>query len=146
MNNDTGIDIQQARSFLIDQLHYKPSELALIGEGAWSRCFGFQQGDQALAIRFGSYVDDFQKDQIAYRYATSDLPIPQVYTIGEAFDGYFAVSTQVHGTPLEQVSAAEWRELVPAVVAALETLRTADISDTTGVGGWEVDRNAPGGS
>lgn len=146
MDNDAGINLQQARSFLINELHYEPSDLALIGEGAWSRCFGFQQGTEALAIRFGNYVEDFQKDQSAYRYATPALPIPQVYAIGEAFDGYFAVSTQVQGVPLEQVSAAEWYELVPTVVAALEALRTADISETTGFGSWDGERNALDGS
>lgn len=143
MDHDTGINIQQARSFLIDQLHYTPSDLTLIGEGAWSRCFGFRQGEQALAIRFGDHVEDFQKDQLADRYATPDLPIPKVHDIGEAFGGYYAISARVHGVPLEQVSPAEWRRLVPAVVAALEAMRAADISDTIGFGGWGLDRNAP---
>ena len=143
MNDATGIDIHQAQSFLVDQLHLAPMELAFIGAGAWSRCFGFRQGNAQLAIRFGNHVDDFEKDQVAYRYATPDLPIPQVYEIGEAFGGYYAIATRVHGTPLEQVGADEWRDLVPAVVAALEALRTADITATSGFGGWGVDRNAP---
>ncbi len=146
MNASEGVNLQQAHSFLVDKLQLIPVELTLIGEGAWSRCFGFRQGGQALAIRFGNHVDDFEKDQVAYRYATPDLPIPEVYEIGEAFGGYYAISTRVHGVPLEAVSAAEWCGLVPAVVAALEAMRTADLSDTTGFGGWDTTRNGGGAS
>lgn len=141
MNASEGVNLQQAQSFLVDQLQLSATEVTLIGEGAWSRCFGFRQGDQTLAIRFGNHVDDFEKDQVAYRYATAALPVPEVYEIGEAFDGYYAISTRIQGVPLEAVSADEWRGLVPAVVAALEAMRTADLTDTTGFGGWDMTRN-----
>lgn len=143
MNHATGVDIRQAQSFLVDYLHRTPTDLALIGEGAWSRCFGFRQDSAELVIRFGNYVDDFQKDRVACAYATPALPIPRVYDIGEAFGGYYAISTRAHGTPLEQLDADAWLAVVPAVVAALEALRTADISTTAGWGGWGLDSNAP---
>ncbi len=136
-----GVNLQQAHSFLSDRFQQTPAELALIGEGAWSRCFGFRRDDQALAIRFGNHVEDFQKDQVAYRYATPELPIPEVYEIGEAFGGYYAISARVNGTPLEHLDAAAWRATIPAIVAALEAMRTADLSATTGFGGWGLDRN-----
>lgn len=140
------INLEQAQTFLNEHLAGEPTAITLLGEGAWSRCFGFRHGDEELAIRFGNHVDDFQKDQVAYRYATTDLPIPQVYEIGEAFGGYYAISTRVHGVPLEQVSSDEWRALAPAVVAAMETMRTTDLSDTTGFGSWGIDRNGEQGS
>lgn len=143
MTIPTSVDIQAAQSFLVNHLHRTPTDLALIGEGAWSRCFGFRQDDAALVIRFGNHIDDFQKDQMAYAYATPDLPVPKVYEIGEAFGGYYAISTRAYGTPLEQLHADAWLAVVPAVVAALEALRTADTSTTTGWGGWGVDGNAP---
>lgn len=141
MNHPDGINLEQARTFLVERFQLEQAQVTLLGEGAWSRCFGFEHEGQALAIRFGNHVDDFEKDQVAYRYATPDLPIPQVHEIGEAYGGYYAISTRVHGVVLEQVGADEWRTLVPAVVAALEALRTADIADTTGFGGWGLDRN-----
>ena len=137
------VDVQQAQAFLASHFGAEPSAVALIGEGAWSRCFGFGLGDEELAIRFGNYVDDFQKDQLAYAYATPDLPIPEVRTIGEVFNGYYAISTRVHGTPLESLSATQWLAVVPSLSAALEAMRMADLSSTVGVGGWGMDGIAP---
>lgn len=142
MAKDHTIDVQQARSFLTGHLGAEPAQVVQIGEGAWSRCFGFSCDGQALVIRFGKYVDDFQKDQLAHAYATPDLPVPQVLEIGPVLDGYYAISRRVYGLPLEDVGAEQWMALVPAVVAALEALRTADLSATVGFGGWCADGNA----
>ena len=114
----------------------------LVGEGAWSRCFGFRRDNADLVIRFGHHVDDFRKDQLAYAYTTPDLPIPEVLEIGEAFDGYYAISTRAHGVPLESLSATQWLAVVPSVVSALEAMRLADLSSTSGVGGWGVGGKA----
>jgi hygromycin-B 4-O-kinase len=135
--------IGQARDFLAGYLGAAPAGVALIGEGAWSRCFGFRRGDEELVIRFGRYVDDFYKDQRAATYATPDLPIPPVLAIGQAFDGYFAISRRAHGVPLENLSSTEWLAVVPSIAAALEAMRTADLSATTGFGGWGSDGQAP---
>jgi len=136
------VDIQQAQTFLTQRLGAAPSEVFPLGEGAWSQCFGFGHQDRNLVIRFGKYVDDFQKDQLAHAFASPDLPIPEVLEIGRALDGYFAISTRVYGIPLESVTADQWLALVPAVVAALEAMRTADLSATEGFGGWGTDRRA----
>lgn len=131
------IDAGRARAFLADRLAIDAPDVALIGAGAWSRCFAFRRGDEDLVIRFGNHLDDFQKDQLAHAYAAPDLPIPIVYDIGRAFDGYYAVSARVYGVPLEQLGSAEWRAAIPSVAAALEALRLADVSASSGFGGWD---------
>ena len=136
------VNVRQARAFLASYLDTEPSEVALIGEGAWSRCFGFRRDDEELVIRFGNYVDDFRKDQLASAYATPDLPIPEVLAVGQAFDGYFAISRRAHGVPLESLSSTQWLAVVPSVVAALEAMRTTDLSSTSGVGGWGAEGQA----
>jgi len=136
------VDVKQARAFLVRHLGAEPTKVFQVGEGAWSRCFGFNHNDKDLVIRFGNYVDDFQKDQLAYAYATPDLPIPEVLEIGQAFDGYYAISTRVYGVPLESLSERQWLATVPALVAVLEAMRTADLSATVGFGGWAADGNA----
>lgn len=145
MSNPDGksVTLQQATHFLADYVSNGVSNIELIGEGAWSRCYGFQQGNQQRAIRFGKYLDDFEKDQVASRYGSPALPIPQLFEIGNAFDGYYAISSRVHGIPLESVSATQWQALVPSLGAAMEAMRTADLSNTTGWGGWGLDRTAP---
>ena len=140
---ETPLSLQQAQTFLLQHLGTAPESVSLIGAGAWSQCFAFRVNNhQDLVIRFGKYLDDFQKDQRAYAYATPALPIPKVTGIGITFDGYYAISTRVYGIPLEEVNAAQWQALVPALADALEAMRTADISATTGFGGWGEDGNA----
>ena len=137
--SDNGtIDVHQAEAFLTEHLGAPPEDVAPIGAGAWSQCFAFRHGGNDLVIRFGRYVEDFRKDQAAHAYATLDLPIPEVIEIGTAFDGYFAIATRVWGSPLETVTAAQWDTVMPEVVAALETMRRADLSGTAGFGGWDA--------
>lgn len=131
-----GVTLQQARAFLTRYWGAEPAASELLGAGAWSRCFGFRWEAEELVIRFGNHVADFHKDQRAYRYATPALPIPKVLDIGPAFAGYYAISSRVHGVPLESVSAAQWSTLLPAVVDALEALRLADLAATEHFGGW----------
>lgn len=144
MSNETGkeIDIEQARMFLADYYDLATTDVEPVGEGAWSRCYGFRRDSEAFVIRFGRHVSDFEKDERAFGYCAPGLPIPEVLDIGEAYDGYYAISRRVYGVPLESVDAAGWRAVVPAVVDALEAMRTADLSETEGYGGWDADGKA----
>jgi hygromycin-B 4-O-kinase len=137
------ITISQAQAFLANYLGVEPSQVTLLGEGAWSRCFGFCRGDEELAIRFGQYVADFGKDQLAYSYATPDLPIPKLLDMGPAFAGYYAISERVHGVPLESLGPAQWTAVVPALVSALEAMRLTDLSATVGFGGRGGESKVP---
>jgi hygromycin-B 4-O-kinase len=137
------VDATQAQAFLASHFDPTISDVEHVGDGAWSRCFGFRRGDEELVVRFGNYVDDFENDQRAYLYAAPDLPIPQVLEIGRAFGGYYAISTRVHGHPLDHLSTDDWQATIPSTVAMLEALRLADVSGTTGWGGWDGNGNAP---
>ena len=138
---DGQFDTEEAHAFLTEKLGRTVADVALVGAGAWSRCFGFRQGADEMVIRFGQYVDDFEKDQLAHRYAVPELPIPEVLDIGTTDSGYYAISRRVHGSPLEAVTAEQWAAVVPSLVAAMEAMRTADISATMGFGGWGSDGN-----
>jgi hygromycin-B 4-O-kinase len=132
---------KQVQDFLNDELGINASEVAVVGAGAWSKCFGFRQGNDELVVRFGQHLDDFEKDKFAYTYTSATLPIPKVLDIGQAFGGYYAMSTRVHGVPLEQLSAKAWLAVVPSLVSALEAMRLADVSGTSGFGSWKSEGN-----
>jgi hygromycin-B 4-O-kinase len=135
-----GVTLQEAQSFLAN--HFADvSNVEIVGAGAWSKCYGFRKGKQDLVIRFGKYLDDFQTDKQAFAYNSPALPIPEVLEIGEAFGGHYAISTRVYGLPLEQQSTKDWLEVVPSLVSALEALRLADVSHTSGFGGWDAKGN-----
>lgn len=136
------VSLSQAQHFLADTLRTDSAKVELVGEGAWSRCFGFQRGEQELVIRFGNYKDDFEKDQMAHAFGAPGLAIPEVLEIGNAFGGYYAISTRARGIPLEEVHADQWPALVPALVRALEAMRVADVSAIRGYGGWGREAEA----
>lgn len=136
-------DIKRARTFLARNFEVDPSTVEFVGEGAWSRCFGFQSHGQELVIRFGKYVEDFQKDQRAFTHVTPGLPIPEVLGIGQAFDGYYAISTRAQGAPLETLNAESWLAVVPGIASVLEAFRLADLSSSRGFGGWGSNGHAP---
>lgn len=137
------IDETAVQTFLLHYYNGAVQDVTLVGAGAWSRCFGFTHNNTPLVIRFGKYIDDFENDAQAFGYASPALPIPEVRDIGNYADGYYAISTRVFGTPLEQVSPVQWQAIVPSLIDVLEAIRTADIVDTAGFGGWGKDGNAP---
>ena len=62
--------------------------------------------------------------------------------IGSYGNLFYAISTRVHGVPLESLSAEQWLAVVPSLATAMEAMRAADLSSTTGIGGWGADGNA----
>lgn len=136
-----GVTLEQAKDFLLRYFGDDVTDVEAAGAGAWSTCFGFKHHQQNLVIRFGKYMDDFQTDQRVYRFNTPDLPIPKVLDIGEALNGYYAISTRIYGEPLEHLSSTDWKATVPSLVATLEAIRLADTSYSTGFGGWDSEGN-----
>tara|TARA_Y100000589_G_scaffold241777_1_gene229339 strand:+ start:404 stop:1339 length:936 start_codon:yes stop_codon:yes gene_type:complete len=130
------VSSEQARKFLENHLQTEFQDLEFIGEGAWSRCFGYQIESQEFAIRFGRYADDFYKDLWMSANASKDLPIPKIFYMGEALGGYFVISERVHGVPLEKVSPESWKKVVPELVHILEALREFPVSEASGWGNW----------
>jgi hygromycin-B 4-O-kinase len=139
----TNVELADARGFLIERFGIAGDSVEHVGEGAWSRCFGFVHNGAELVIRFGRHVEDFERDRLAARFASLNLPIPQVIEIDEALGAWYCVSTRAHGTPLEQLDATEWAATVPSVLAALDALRNASLAGTTGYGAWDSEGNAP---
>jgi hygromycin-B 4-O-kinase len=140
------VTLQRVQSFLIGHFGSEVSNVEVVGAGAWSKCYGFRKTNQELVIRFGQHLEDFQKDQRAFVYHHPDLPIPEVLEVGQAFDGYYAISTRVYGSPLEYLSTKDWLTVVPSLVSTLEALRLADVSSTSGFGSWNSEGSGICGS
>jgi hygromycin-B 4-O-kinase len=117
--------------------------VAQLGTGVWSKAFAFQILGRHYVIRFGAHQKDFGKDRLAARYACAALPIPRVIEFGEALGGYYAISERVYGEYIDDVDEAQMRALLPALFAALDAARLADLSGTMGYGSWNAGGNAP---
>lgn len=104
------------------------SEVALIGQGAWSSAYGFDHGSRALVIRIGQHISDFRRDEAMSLLATPALPIPEVIEIGQVPSGgstklHYCVSTRAFGEPLENCLPSEWLDLAERVADVLEAMR-----------------------
>lgn len=129
----------QAAAFLADRFGPDVGEVASVGQGEWSKAYVFRRDGADYVIRFGAYPEDFAKDRLATRYGSSELPIPAVTEIGEAFDGFYAISERAFGEFLDELDATQMRQLLPALFAGLDVARQADVSSTTGYGMWGAD-------
>ena len=110
MSNATKINIKQAKTFLASHLGAVLSEVSLIGEGAWSQCFGFRRGDEEFVIRFGNYVSDFYKDRQAYMYASPELPMDITPSQHEPTASRLKVLTRPSGLRLSLQSCPFWKQ------------------------------------
>ncbi|MBW2282407.1 MAG: phosphotransferase [Deltaproteobacteria bacterium] len=143
MDSPSRVVEADAREFLEAHLGRPVEDVSLVGEGAWSRCFGFRDRGDDRVVRFGRFVDDFENDRLASNFASPGLPVPRLLEIGRAFDAWFAISERVFGEPLETLPAEGWQAVVPSLFAALDAMRTTDLSGSRGYGGWDATGDAP---
>lgn len=97
-------------------------ELEKLSGGFWSWAYGFTARDRALVARFGSSREWFQADRAAMAFASADLPVPEVFEVGEAFGGAYAISERCHGTYLELVEAEKAATSGPLLTRLLVAL------------------------
>lgn len=113
-----------------------------VGEGAWSRCFGFEDCGRDLVVRFGRFLEDFERDRRAASFRSEALPVPEVLEIGEALGAYFAISSRAYGLPLESLDEDGWMEILPSLLRALDAMRVVDLGDVPGYGNWDARGHA----
>ena len=137
------LDITLVETFLTSHYGDGIGAVAPIGKGEWSQAFAFDRQGRSYVVRFGAHMDDFERDLFAARFSSPALPVPQVVDLGEAFGGYYAVSERMPGSYIDQSDEAQMRALLPALFAALDAMRLADLSPTAGFGGLDGAGNAP---
>lgn len=128
-----------AEGFLLTRFGGDVTGVAPIGHGEWSRAFSYRRAGAEYVIRFSAHETDFAKDRLAARHGSRELPVPEVLEIGEAFDGFFAISKRVAGGYLDELDAAGMGALLPALFGALDAARRADLSASAGYGVWGDD-------
>ena len=113
------------------------SDVALLHGGAWSSAFAFRSDDHQRVIRFGVFREDYEKDRVAARWRRSQLPVPEVLEIGDAFGGVYALSVRHHGEALATLPAERVRGVIGELFHSLRAIRDID-APGTGFGMWRA--------
>jgi hygromycin-B 4-O-kinase len=137
------IDAAGALAFLTERFGRDITDVERLGHGEWSTAYGYHDDGRDYVLRFGSYVDDFQRDRIAGRFASVNLPIPKVIEIGQVPGWHYAISERASGEFIDSLDETRMRELLPSLFAAFDAMREADLSGTAGYGGWDENEHAP---
>lgn len=137
------IGIDEVRALLNGPLGRDAEAVEWVGAGEWSRCFGFEDRSGSWVIRLGKHREDFERDRRASAFRSPALPVPEVDAIGEAFDGWFAISSRVTGVAIEQLTPAQFLEALPSLFDALDALRGIELTQTSGWGNWGANGEAP---
>jgi hygromycin-B 4-O-kinase len=137
------LEASQVKVFLTQHFGEEVSETAPLGKGEWSQAFSFRRSECDYVVRFGAYGEDYAKDRLIAAFASPDLPIPPVYEVGQAFGLHFAVSARAFGEMLDGLDAERMRQLIPAILRALDAARQVNLGWSTGYGMWRADGTAP---
>ncbi len=132
-----------AKRFVKARFGDRTRDLVPLAAGEWSRAYALTLDGHEVVIRFGAYVDDFEKDRVMGRHSSAALPIPKVLEVGEAGSEFYAVSERVAGKPLDDLDEGEMRALLPGLLAALDELRELRPIGRHGFGLWRPDGTAP---
>src|SRR5262245_33005508 len=124
--------------------------LERLAGGEFSRAYGFTSAAERYVVRVNAAEhapEAFAKDAYAgRRFASAALPIPRVVAVGTSADGAYAISERAPGRRVMELSDAQRRALLPALLDALDAVGRADVSGSSGVGVWGADGNATGAS
>ena len=125
---------EQVRTFQADRSGQAVQAVDALSGGNWSQAFAFKQGDNELVARFGMHQKDYLVDQYTSHFSSVKLPIPEVLEVGEAFNGYYAISKKAGGVMLDDLEKSDMRRIVPSLLETLDGIREADVSDSSGFG------------
>lgn len=136
------VNLDQAAAFLDERYHGKARDVGELGGGDWSRAYSLDVDGRPLVARFGAHRTDFEKDRAAMAFSGPDLPVPAVLEIGEAYGGSFAISERHFGPFLESLDARRTQRLVPALLRALDALRSIPVPGGASVQ-WPAGESEP---
>ena len=146
------LSLADAGRFLRARYGSRAGVVTPLGAGDWSRVFTVTLDGREMAVKFGAYREDFAKDALMAVHSSRSLPIPAVHDSGPLAAGLdggalaggcFAVSQRARGNFLDQLDEAGMRDVLPALLAALRTIRGIEVPGSGGYGLWRSDGTAP---
>lgn len=116
----------------------KPSECRPITEGEESQTFAICVGGEDFVLRVNRTAAGFHKDAFCHsRFASRDLPIPEVVAIGEIEDHTWCVSRRAPGVTLQDLSIETLPTVVGPVSQVMSAMADARLDGTEGFGPFD---------
>ena len=141
MAQKPSISAQDTIQFLQEKMNGEISELSLMSGGHWSQAYSFVHDHKKYVLRWCYSSETFEKDAAASLFSCEAMPIPQLTHSGSHFDTYFAISEFAQGEFIDRLAAEELHQTLPALFDLFDALKNADLTKTTGYGGWDKNGN-----
>jgi aminoglycoside phosphotransferase (APT) family kinase protein len=135
------ISADEARALLRERGH-EAIDLEQLTGGMWSTTYAFHEKGCEYVIRFHDRRDDLEKDRFASRWESPALRTVRMTEIGDLPSGAYGISERVRGTHIDDLDAEGMRGVLPSLFDAMEAIRSADLSGTSGWGLWHGDGKA----
>ncbi|MCP4382832.1 MAG: phosphotransferase [Hyphomicrobiales bacterium] len=113
--------------------------LTPMAEGEDSRAFALGRGGDDFVVRVNRSAEGFEKDALAYRcFATDDLPIPEVISIGALDDeNAYCISRRLAGVTLQDLTGSQLPPVLAPVAQVMNAIGDADVTGLTGFGPFD---------
>ena len=105
---------------------------SVVHGGQIAQTFSFSTGGQAYIVRFNrdNMGANFPKEAfIAGRVASPAIPIPRIVHTGRFQELHYSITVKVPGRPLNQLSLAEYVQLLPEIMRTLDAIHHIDVSN-----------------
>ena len=139
MSQKPNISGSDTLSFLKEKLGNTVSDLTLLSGGDWSQAYSFLKYGKKYVLRWSKSAEAFEKDSFATSFVSAFIPVPKIVDWGRQFDVFYAISEFVDGIFLEKLTPSQLEATIPSLFQLFDALRNADLSNTTGYGGWDKD-------
>lgn len=130
---------EAATAFVTEHLHVTEPEVVPLSDGETSQAFFFEAEEGSRVLRVSKLSEDgFRKDQLAYRFNSPTVPVPEVFEVGTLDNGLsFAVSERAKGKTLDKLDADEVKALMPSLIETVEAIHAiSPIGE--GFGSWNL--------
>lgn len=139
MPQKPNISTQDTRRFLQAKFGDEVAGLTLLKGGEWSQAYSFVSHAYKYVLRWSNSAETFEKDSFAAAFSSEALPIPKIIEYGLYAGQYYAISEFAQGNFFDTLNAAELDSNLPALFSLFDALRSANLANTLGYGGWDKD-------
>jgi hygromycin-B 4-O-kinase len=134
--NEPEVGVDDVERFLVAR-YPSVDQIASLEGGLWSTAFSFRSAGRAFVVRFGPYLEAYEKDLMAAPWSRPSLPVPAVIDIGETTEGAFIVSERCEGLTLDQLPPDRLARAIDHLLEGLVALQEVDLPGT-GYGSWRA--------